>query len=401
MNIKKLLIAIGSSAAVLIGMNTFSAYAGGNGSYLTQEGDCWSSVADKLWVDVNDLLEINGADWDTSLPLNEYIQIPYESGYTNENIREVSPDDFPTIELPTISEAEEDWETEEDWEFEESQPDPGPHRDFDSDFLENLTYEDFYNGDYALMGFESPYYGHIYNGFYFPAPYEGWYSIAEHSGYSLDTILEVNNATLDTPVIFGMGVYLPGEMIENFDSTDNSGVYDYSEAVEVVEEVLASQTLYNNPNADSWWNIVQGAKILDGTEIENGEIFSFYNCFPNQGGEADGMIESNYFIDENTIGRAFGSGLCFDSTTTSQAADKVEGLDIIERWAHVQDVGYATRGVDDAAVNLSVDPEYRQDLKILNNTGDRIRFNYEADSFTGALTCIISRVRSVAESFIN
>ena len=168
----------------------------------------------------------------------------------------------------------------------------------------------------------------------------------------------------------------------------------------VSEEVIGEKTLYNNPNADSWHNIVRAAEMVDGAEIANGEEFSMYNQFPNQAGEADGMVESEYFIDENRKGRTFGSGICFFGTTSAQAVDEAadEGLKITERHPHVQDVGYAIRGVNDAALNFAVDPANRQDLKILNETGSTVRLNYYVDSAVGALTCTITKLGEFLKS---
>lgn len=244
---------------------------------------------------------------------------------------------------------------------------------------------------------------------YYPYYGEGWDEIYENTGCTRDEIIAYNGWDEDAEPLYGVPLYMPTRVQGDFSGCDRIENPDYEESDDAwyswgdeseegsstwwgAEEIIGEQTLYNDPNSEAWHNIRRAAEILDGVEVENGDTFSFYEQFPNQGGYEDGMIESNYFIDENTIGRTVGAGLCFPSTVTAQSADNAEGMEVVERWAHVQDVGYAIRGVNDAAVNLSVDPAYRQDLKIYNNTGQRVRFNYYLDDYTGAFTCIITKL---------
>lgn len=226
---------------------------------------------------------------------------------------------------------------------------------------------------------------------------EGWQAVIENTGYSMQEILDCNGWDLGTEVQYGVPIYLPAVHHSDFptiqlDVTDCTDFEDTEESYAVHEEVIAQRTLYNNPNADSWWNIRRAAEMLDGVEVENGEILSFYDQFPNQAGIEDGMIESNVFLSPTKVGRAVGAGVCFPSTLTWQTSTLDAGMISIERHDHVQPVGYAQVGVNDAAVNLSIDPLYRQDMRVLNNTGYTVRYNYYIDSSVGALTCVITKL---------
>lgn len=349
----KSIIAFASALCLISSMSVIDASAGGDGSYLTVEGDSWSLVADKVGVDVDTLMSANGGSYDSPLQIGVYLTVPWNYQ--------------PDPETVTNSWSYEDWE-------------------------DTFNYNEFVNEDYDKLGFESPDYGYIYNGMYFPAPYEGWYSVAEHSGYSLDSLLLANGATIDTPLIYGSAVLLPAEA--SFDSSNWEAPNNSYIEGEEVEEQLASVTLYNNPNLASWHNIVRGAELLDGLEASRGEEVSFYNQFPNQGGEADGMIESNYYIDKDTVGQTFGGGLCFDGTAFYQV-NKAAGNECLERHDHVQSVQYATVGVNDAAVNLTVDPDSRQDVRFLVTAADRVRYHFYVDNVIGSLTATISKLTKI------
>lgn len=212
---------------------------------------------------------------------------------------------------------------------------------------------------------------------YMPNYGDGWYQIAEDTGYSLESLLQANGATLDTPVIYGVPVNLPGSTID----------YDQTYSVPQAETYLGGKTLYNNPWGNSWYNIRHAADMLNGVTVAPWETFSFYWQFPNQGGYADGFLDSTaYGVNGENI-QVPGGGLCFVSTTMYQAAVLQCGMTSVERWNHCRPVSYAVAG-DDAAVNLHTDRYYRQDMQFMNNTGHTVKFYFTYD-WTGALTVSI------------
>lgn len=212
------------------------------------------------------------------------------------------------------------------------------------------------------------------NSGYMPNLGDGWYQIAEDTGYNLDSLLAANNATLDTPVIYGVPINLPGSANE----------YYYSYNTPQAETYLGGKTLQNNPWGNSWHNICHAADMLNGVTVAPWETFSLYWQFPNQGGYADGFLDSTAFGANGEEIQVPGGGLCFVSTTMYQAAVLECGMIAVERHDHVKDVSYAVRG-QDAAVDFHTDRKYRQDMQFTNNTGHTVKFYFTYD-WTGNLT---------------
>lgn len=211
---------------------------------------------------------------------------------------------------------------------------------------------------------------------YMPNYGDGWWQISQNTGYSIDSLLQANNATLNTPVIYGKPINLPG-----------STIIDYAQTYSVpqAERYLGEVTLDNNPWGNSWYNIRLACDMLNGVTVAPWETFSFYEQFPNQGGAADGFLPSIAFGPNGEDILVDGGGLCFVSTLTYQGAVLYCGMIPVERWNHVKDIDYATRGVNDAAVMLNTDRKYRQDMQFTNNTGHTVKFYFTYD-WSGSVT---------------
>jgi vancomycin resistance protein YoaR len=211
---------------------------------------------------------------------------------------------------------------------------------------------------------------------YMPEYGDGWWQISQDTGYSIDSLLRANNATLNTPVIYGVPINLPG-----------STIIDYAQTYSVpqAERYLGEVTLDNNPWGNSWYNIRLACDMLNGVTVAPWETFSFYEQFPNQGGAADGFLPSIAFGPNGEDILVDGGGLCFVSTLTYQGAVLYCGMIPVERWNHVKDIDYATRGVNDAAVMLNTDRRYRQDMQFTNNTGHTVKFYFTYD-WSGSVT---------------
>lgn len=212
---------------------------------------------------------------------------------------------------------------------------------------------------------------------FYPDYGDGWYNISIKTGYTVAQ-LEAANPDLDYP-IYGMPINLP----------TYSNTIDYNE-VEIETEnsytesttFLGSRTLYNVPYGNSWYNIKKSAAALNGLRVNAWTTFSFYNYFPDHCGEYGGYLWAGAF---NDAGGAFGGGICFTSTTLWQTATEVCGMSSVERWNHQYEVSYAPWGRD-AAVNLDENDGARQDMQFYNDLGYDVIFYSSVDDNTGALT---------------
>ena len=99
--------------------------------------------------------------------------------------------------------------------------------------------------------------------------------------------------------------------------------------------------------------------------IKSGEIFSFNeivgNPTPEKGYKKAGIIV------KGKKEKGYGGGNCQVSSTLYDAANKVEGLEVIERHEHGKNVGYIEKGKDATVVYDELD------LKIKNNTQNSIK----------------------------
>ena len=215
---------------------------------------------------------------------------------------------------------------------------------------------------------------------YMPDYGDGWYAISEKTGYSVNSLLAANNATLETPVIYGQLVKLPtGAAAKEYDSYNDH----------YTETYIGGKTLQNTPWGNSWYNIRLACDMLNGVMVAPWGAFSFYDQFPNQGGSADGFLPSIAFGPNGEDIIVDGGGLCFVSTTMYQAAVLECDMMPVERWNHCRPVSYAVSGYD-AAVNLHTDRQYRQDMQFINNNDYWVKFRFTYD-YNGNVTVSVYR----------
>ena len=203
---------------------------------------------------------------------------------------------------------------------------------------------------------------------------EGWYSVAEHMGLDVQTVLNLKGATLGTMLYAGDKIYYSGYQEATYTQ----------QAYNPVGTLLGSKTLYNYPSGNSWYNICHAADMLNGVVVYPYETFSMWWCFPNQAGYADGFLDSGAFGANGELIQSPGGGICFVSTTFFQCAVYECGLVPIERHDHVNPVSYAVQGTD-AAVNFFPDKASSQDMQFYNNTNNTLKFTFAYD-YSGALT---------------
>lgn len=211
---------------------------------------------------------------------------------------------------------------------------------------------------------------------YYPEKGEGWLSIACKTGVNINDLLSYNNTNIANPVIYGMPIKLTNNTIttNNVSNTNN-----------YTSKLIGSNTLYNIPYGNSWYNITLMADKLNGVIVQPNEIFSLYNypAFPNHCNELDGFKASGAFDENGDLVTAYGGGICFTSTVFYQTAVFECGMTSIERHNHVKAVSYAVPGKD-AAVNL--DGSYVADMKFKNTLGYPVQFKFSYDNNTGAMT---------------
>lgn len=207
---------------------------------------------------------------------------------------------------------------------------------------------------------------------------EGWYMVAERTGYSVSA-LQAANPNFDYPV-YGLPLNTP---------TTTANSYAVPVLTTKTETFIGSHTLYNVPWGNSWYNIKLSASELNGMTVKAWHYFSFYEFFPHHCGAEGGYLWAGAY---NSEGGAFGGGICFTSTTLWQLAVEVLDMQGWVRHDHVRPVDYAIWKVNDAAVNLDVDLTNRQDMQFFNNLGYDVKFYTQTDDNTGALTISAYRV---------
>lgn len=135
-----------------------------------------------------------------------------------------------------------------------------------------------------------------------------------------------------------------------------------------IEIASFSTKIHNKENARQN-NIKITCNALTNTEIKSGEVFSFCNTV-GKATEEKGYQEADIFVDGEKQ-KGFGGGNCQVSTTLYNAVANVDGIEIIERHEHSNDVPYIEKGKD-AAVSYG-----SYDLKFKNNTPNTIKIIVE------------------------
>ena len=119
-------------------------------------------------------------------------------------------------------------------------------------------------------------------------------------------------------------------------------------------------------------NIRISCNTINGTELKNGETFSF-NDIVGQPTEEKGYKEADVIV-ETTLTTGFGGGNCPVSTTLYNACLNTQGIEIVERNPHKRKVTYVEEGKD-ASVSYGV-----LDLKFTNNTGKTIKIYMNSEN---------------------
>lgn len=118
-------------------------------------------------------------------------------------------------------------------------------------------------------------------------------------------------------------------------------------------------------------NISVGLVALDGTIVENGEIFSFWDTLGDTTPEK-GYVEADSFDDDGDTIQTYGGGVCqISSTLYNVVLQAPEELTVIERHPHSKPVVYVEEGKDATVSYPSVD------FRFQNNSGYPIKIQTE------------------------
>lgn len=142
-----------------------------------------------------------------------------------------------------------------------------------------------------------------------------------------------------------------------------------SETTEI--EIASFSTKIHNKENARQNNIKITCNTLTNTEIKSGEVFSFCDTV-GKATEEKGYQEADIFVDGEKQ-KGFGGGNCQVSTTLYNAVVTVDGIEIIERHEHSNDVPYIEKGKDAAVAYGSYD------FKFKNNTRNTIKIIIEFD----------------------
>ena len=209
----------------------------------------------------------------------------------------------------------------------------------------------------------------------FPNKGDGWYSIAQRYGCSVNDLLLVNNASLNKGPVYGQAIKLPS--VNNLSNT----AFAFPSEPKVAEnELICSVTLKNRTGTPSWENATHAARILDGLVLAPNKTFS-WATFVGPCGKADGFVLAPVYPE----GEAYGGGVCFTSTVIHQAAKKAD-MQILERHTHSKPVAYAAPGSDASVSYGSWDNRFK-------NTYDfPVMFVVTYDDSTGKMTADVYKV---------
>ena len=209
----------------------------------------------------------------------------------------------------------------------------------------------------------------------FPKKGDGWYSIAQRYGCSVNDLLLVNNSSLNKGPVYGQAIKLPS--VNNLSNT----AFAFPSEPKVAEnELICSVTLKNKTGTPSWSNATHAARILDGLVLAPNKTFS-WATFVGPCGKADGFILAPVYPE----GEAYGGGVCFTSTVIHQAAKKAD-MQILERHTHSKRVAYAEPGSDASVSYGSWDNRFK-------NTYDfPVKFVITYDDSTGKMTAEVYKV---------
>ena len=107
--------------------------------------------------------------------------------------------------------------------------------------------------------------------------------------------------------------------------------------------------------------------ILNGTTIQNGDIFSFWNVLGDTTPEK-GYVAADSFDEDGDTVQTYGGGVCQISSTLYNVVLAVPNqLTVIERHPHSKPVTYVEQGKDATVSYNSVD------FKFQNNSGAPIK----------------------------
>lgn len=160
-------------------------------------------------------------------------------------------------------------------------------------------------------------------------------------------------------------------------STENTtNMYNVIElnqnATSTKETELASfSTNLVNRYTNSKHNISVACGLLNGTVIQNGDVFSFWGTLGDTTPEK-GYVKADSFDEDGDTVQTYGGGVCQISSTLYNVVLAVPNeLTVVERHPHSKPVAYVEQGKDATVSYSSVD------FKFKNNSGLPIKIYAE------------------------
>ena len=153
-------------------------------------------------------------------------------------------------------------------------------------------------------------------------------------------------------------------------SNTSNSFNNIAEPIEEKELSVFSTPLAGDENRLE--NIRISCNTINGTELKNGETFSFNDVVGEPTAEK-GYKEADVIV-ETTLTKGFGGGNCQVSTTLYNACLNTQGIEIVERNPHKRKVSYVEEGKD-ASVSYGT-----LDLKFTNNTGKTIKIYMNSEN---------------------
>ena len=138
----------------------------------------------------------------------------------------------------------------------------------------------------------------------------------------------------------------------------------------VEEELYSFSTKLLAKEANRVSNIKIACNTINGTVVNSGDTFSFWNVIGNPTTEK-GYKEAKAFTTSGGVTTAIGGGLCQVSSTVYDVVLNVPELETVERHQHTREVYYVELGYD-ASVSYG-----GADFKFKNNLSNSIKIYAE------------------------
>lgn len=182
-----------------------------------------------------------------------------------------------------------------------------------------------------------------------------------------------NNNTNNSSVSYNISSERTSTDTNIFSNISINTITSNENGTNVKEKELATfSTNLSGKDSPRSRNIKLTTSKLNGTTVNNNEIFSFCDTIGNPTAE-DGYEKADSFDANGNKVQTYGGGNCQVSSTLYNAVLAISNLEVKERHAHSKEVHYVAKDKDAAVSYGSVD------FKFKNNTGNAIKIYADSD----------------------